>query len=506
MSNSENNNTQIGIVGAGIMGRGIAQLFAQCGYKVHLYDANAEVATEARDFIHGMLERQVERGKYASAEVERILANIRICNKLAQLALCDVLVEAVVESLDVKKRLFAELEKHVRASAILVSNTSSLLISDIASACARPSRVAGLHFFNPVPLMRLVEVIPAVRTAQRVVDGLVALIATTGHRAVIAQDQPGFLVNHAGRGFITEALRLLEEGVAAAADVDNIMREAMGFPMGPFELLDLTGLDVSGKVMQSLYDQFQQDPLFRPSSLIPPRMAAGLFGKKTDAGFYQYQDNQKITPAPPPAPGITLNKVWIGADTSEELAGLLTAAGATLVKTPDEDETIIVLQFWGDDVSSACARLGLAPDRSVAIDPLPDLHLRRTLMISPVTRVAVREGIHGLLAADGAPVTVINDSPGFVSQRILAMMVNIACHIAQRGIASVADIEDAVTLGLGYPLGPFTWGDKIGADRVAGVLTRLFDLTHDPRYRLNPWLRRRVQLGQSLLTEEASRV
>ena len=164
-----------------------------------------------------------------------------------------------------------------------------------------------------------------------------------------------------------------------------------------------------------------------------------------------------------------------------------------------------VLQPWGSDVSHACAGMNLDPTRTVAVDPLPDPGSRRTLMLSPVTAPEVRDSMHGLLAAGGIPVTVINDSPGFISQRILAMIVNIGANIAQRRIASVADIEAAVTLGLGYPAGPLSWGDRIGGARVAEILDNLFELTHDPRYRLSPWLRRRVQCGVSLLTEEVAR-
>ena len=510
MSNSKNDSDKerIGIIGAGVMGRGIAQLFLQSGYPVCLYDADAGALSNAAEFIRKMVNRQVDKGRYTRPDAEKILANLTVCRKTGELSGCHILVEAIVELLEAKKQLFSELEKIVSDTAILVSNTSSLLISDIASACVNPGRVAGLHFFNPVPLMRVVEVIPAVLTEQAVVDELVSLVASTGHRAVVAADQPGFLVNHAGRGFTTEALRILEEGVADPVDVDRVMREALGFRMGSFELLDLTGLDVSGKVMQSVYDQFQQDPMFRPSSLVPPRMAAGLFGRKTHRGFYRYENNEKIEPETGPVPEISLTKMWLDstqADCSGQLAEVLKANGARMADSAAAEDTMVVLQFWGSDVTDACAELNLDPARTVAVDPLPDLNSRRTLMLSPLTTAEVRDSMHGLLSADGIPVTVINDSPGFISQRILAVIVNIAANIAQRRIATVADIEAAVTLGLGYPLGPLSWGDRIGGARIAEILSNMFRLTHDPRYRLSPWLRRRVQSGVSLLTEEAER-
>ena len=498
----------IGVVGAGVMGRGIAQLFLQAGYPVRLYDAQAEARDRAAEFIDNMIGRQVAKGKYTRSEADTMLAGLTRCHAIDELASCRVVIEAVVELPDVKRQLFAELEQIVSAEAILASNTSSLLVSDIAAACTRPARVAGLHFFNPAPLMRVVEVIPATLTDAAVVEQLSALVASTGHRAVVAADQPGFLVNHAGRGYVTEALRILEEGVAQPEDIDRVMREAMGFRMGPFELLDLTGLDVSGKVMQSIYDQFMQEPMYRPSALVAPRLAAGLFGRKTGRGFYRYEDDRKVEPEQAPAPKVTYMKVWLDDEAgavSWQLAEELQAAGARIMDSPVAVDTMVLLQTWGNDVSQQCAESGLDPLRAVALDPLPGLDKRRTLMLSPVTAPQVRDSMHGLLAAGGVPVTVINDSPGFISQRILAVIVNIAANIAQCRIASVSDIEAAVTLGLGYPQGPLSWGDEVGTEAIVEILENLHDQTLDPRYRLSPWLRRRDLCGVPLLTEEVDR-
>ena len=375
------------------------------------------------------------------------------------------------------------------------------------TAVKHPERVAGLHFFNPVPVMKVVEIISAVRTIQCTVDRLKECVETTGHRAVIAQDQPGFLVNHAGRGLYTEGLRILEEQAASHSQVDRLMREAADFRMGPFELLDLTGLDVSGKVMQSIYEQFQQEPRFRPSSLIPPRISAGLYGRKTGAGWYQYEEGKKIDSEPPvPAPLRPDCKVWVdpAADRHAELTALAAEAGAQVVDQPDH-ASLLLIQPWGIDASQACADLGLDGHRCVAVDPLPTLDTHRTLMLTAITCTAARDDAAAILSADGTSITVINDSPGFVVQRILATIVNIGTNIAQRGIASVADIDDAVTIGLGYPAGPLTLGDSIGGKKVMQILEGLQRVTGDPRYRPSQWLRRRVQLGQSLLTTETAR-
>ena len=497
----------IGVIGAGTMGRGIVQLMAQAGHAVLCFDAVAGAAAQAVDAVVALIGRGVEKGRITAETFERIRSAIETADSLEGLAGCDVVIEAIVEDLEVKRRLFVSLEAVVGEAAILASNTSSLTVSEIAAGCRLPERVAGLHFFNPVPLMKVVEVIAAVRTSPRTVQTLAALVEGTGHRAVVTADQPGFLINHAGRGFYTEGLRLLEEQVASPADIDAILRDAAGFRMGPFELLDLTGLDVSSKVMTSIYEQFQHEARFRPSSLVGPRVAAGLFGRKTGEGWYRYQDGKAVAearPAVPPLP--TAQRVWIDplAADAAQLGELVAAAGATVVDSADGDALLLV-QPWGFDATSHCTRHGLDALRSVAVDPLPGLARRRTLMLTVATAPAFRDAAIALLSHGSAPVTTINDSPGFVVQRVLATIVNIAANIAQRGIASVTDLEAAVPLGLGYPKGPLAWGDEIGGGRVLEILRNLQVVTGDPRYRPSPWLVRRVGLGLSLRTPEAAR-
>ena len=499
--------SSIGVVGAGTMGRGIVQLFVQAGHTVRCHDAQPGAAAKAVDYVTGMLARSVEKGRMSQAEFEQACGRMRACGGLTDLGDCEVVVEAIVEDLEVKRSLFRDLEAIVRADAILASNTSSLTVADIAAACSRPQRVAGLHFFNPVPLMKVAEVIAAVRTAPAVVERLRALTEGTGHRAVVAADQPGFLINHAGRGLYTEGLRIVEEQVATPADVDDVLRDAMGFRMGPFELLDLTGLDVSSRVMASIYEQFQQEPRFRPSALVPPRVAAGLFGRKSGEGWYRYEDGKKLTPVPRAAPtlppGLT---VWIDAAATGAagLREIAAAAGVTVVERA-ADAQLVLVQPWGHDATHVALALQVDPARCVAVDPLPPLALRRTLMLTAVTTPAARDAAHALLASDGTPVTLINDSPGFIAQRVMATIVNIAANIAQRGIASVADLEDAVQLGLGYPHGPLGWGDKLGAESILRILQAQLQATADPRYRPSAWLARRVALGLPLTTPEAAR-
>jgi len=497
----------IGVVGTGTMGRGIVQLFAQAGHHVSCYDAQPGAAAKAVEFVTGMIGRGVEKGRLGPADFEQIRARIHACSELSGLASCDVVLEAIVEDLEAKRNLFRTLEGIVADTAILASNTSSLTVSEIAAACAKPQRVAGLHFFNPVPLMKVAEVIAAVRTSPETAQTLRALAEGAGHRAVVTADQPGFLVNHAGRGLYTEGLRIVEEQVAEVADVDDVLRDAAGFRMGPFELMDLTGLDVSGKVMTSIYEQFHQEPRFRPSTLVPPRVAAGLYGRKSGEGWYAYDGDKKSQPAAAPLPPLPGGlSVWVDNHASgcADLLELAIQAGARV--TPDAAQAdVLFVQPWGCDTTTTAIEHGLDARRCVAVDPLPGFALRRTLMLSAVTSAAARDAAHALLASDGTAVTVINDSPGFITQRVLATIVNIAANIAQRGIASVPDIEAAVTLGLGYPRGPLSWGDQIGGERVLTILRNMVAATGDPRYRPSPWLVRRVSLGLSLLTPEAQR-
>jgi len=503
-----NTNRIIGVIGAGTMGRGIVQLFAEAGYRVRLFDAVSGAAGKAVEYVTEMVGKGIAKGRFNPEQGQRILSAIEVAEELAQLAGCAVVIEAVVEDLQIKRSLFAELEGIVGDETILVSNTSSLIIAEIAAGCRVPQRVAGLHFFNPVPLMKVVEVIAAVRTSEQVVATIVAMVESTGHRAVVAQDQPGFLVNHAGRGLYTEGLRILEERVAGVADIDRLLHDAAGFRMGPFELLDLTGLDVSGKVMDSIYNQFLQEPRFRPSPLVPPRVCASLFGRKTGEGWYRYDGSVRVDPEVPPAPrmpaGLT---VWVAPESEQydALVDRIITAGSARVMERAEDAAVQIVQPWGEDATSAGLRLGLDLQRCIAVDPLGLPDKRVTLMQTVSTTSEVRDAAHALFAADGTPVTVINDSPGFVLQRVLATIVNIAADIAQRGIASVTDIEDAVRLGLGYPRGPLAWGDQIGPRRVLQILRHLYQYTGDPRYRPSLWLVRRAAAGLSLLAEEPAR-
>ncbi|WP_455374524.1 3-hydroxyacyl-CoA dehydrogenase [Limibacillus halophilus] len=503
---SEREIERLGIVGAGAMGRGIAQLFAQSGLEVRLFDIEAGAVKAALESVSALWDRLVEKGRLSAAEAEAARARLLPADSLEQFKDCDLVVEAVVEKLEVKTALFAQLEGIVEPGAILASNTSSLSITAIAAACARPGRVAGLHFFNPVPLMKLVEIVAGERSAPETVAALEALVARAGHKGVRVGDTPGFLVNHAGRAYGTEALKLLQEGVAPPVVVDRVAREAGGFRMGPFELLDLTALDVSIPVMESIYQGFYEEPRLKPAEIGRRRLTAGLLGRKAGEGFYRYgEDGQKLlieAPEPPkarlPANLAVAGEGWA----ADALRAWAKAQGLDLL-SPSTAALILVAPL-GEDVSSLCARLDLDAKRTLGMDAVFGLKSHRTLATNPATLPEKAAEALALARKDGTPASLIKDSPGLLLQRLVAGIVNLASEIAQLGIASPADIDAAVTLGLGYPKGPLAWGDALGPEKVLEILRGLAAATGDPRYRPSLWLRRRAELGLSLLTEEGA--
>lgn len=498
------------VVGAGVMGTGIAQIAAQAGLSVRLFDTREGAAAAARAQLSKTFDTLATKGKIARSDAEAALARVEVADRLEALAPCDLVVEAIVERIDVKQSLLTALEAIVADDCILASNTSSLSVTAIARACRHPERVAGFHFFNPVPLMKVVEVVDGLDTDPRVGDALLALAARMGHRGVRAKDTPGFIVNHAGRAYGTEGLKILGEGVAPAGDVDRILREAASFRMGPLELFDLTGLDVSHPVMESIYGQFYQEPRCRPSVLTRQMLEAGRIGRKVGRGFYRYADGKTIDPPQPqPVPAVdTLPPVWIFAETDADrsaLGDLVRTLGARLEDGGRPSaEALCLVAPYGYDATLAADLAGSDPRRTVAVDLLVGLDRHRTLMTTPATDPTFRDAAHALFARDGVGVTVVRDSVGFVVQRTLAAIVNLACDIAQQQIAGVDDIDEAVRLGLGYPRGPLAWGDALGPARLLTILSRMLEITGDPRYRPSPWLRRRATLGLSLRHEEAA--
>lgn len=494
---------RIGVIGAGAMGRGIAQLFASAGLPVRLYDSNPQTVEQALAFNRELLERAVAKGKLSPEALAATMQRLLPTHSLDELADCDLLIEAIIEDLGAKQALLAELEKRVAPDAVLASNTSSLSVTRIAARCRHPERVAGFHFFNPVTLMRIVEVVRGQHTDASVVRRLSRLAEQAGHFPAVSPDSPGFIVNHAGRAFSTEALRILGEGIASPAQIDRILRDGVGFRMGPFELLDLTGLDVSHAVMESLYQQFYQDPRYTPSPLAAQRVAGGLLGRKSGEGFYRYRDGQPVREAEEQHDSVLLNRpYWLDSQDPElrhRVAAILTLGGVVLeTGEGPSSRAICLVTPLGVDASTRIDALGLPPDRSLALETFTELDRRRVLMRQPALDPALEAQARQALGSDGVPVEVINDSPGFICQRVIAGIVNLGCEIAQRGIATPVTLDRAVQLALGYPFGPLAFGEHYGAARILTILQGLQACYGEARYRPSPWLRRRVQLDLPL--------
>ena len=488
-------NLQLGIVGAGAMGGGIAQVAISAGVQVLLFDQNPSAAEATRKAVIGRLERRIEKGTSSREEVDRAVACLRVVDELSHLADRQVIIEAIVEDLEIKRDLFRQLEALVADDCVLASNTSSLPIGAIARVCRRPERVAGLHFFNPVPVMRLVEVIRGPESDPAVVKALHGLGRRLGRTPVEVPDSPGFLVNLGGRAFTTEGLAILQERVATPAQIDAVMRDGFGFRMGPFELMDLTGMDVNFPVTRLVHEAFFHDPRLRSTTLHRSLYEAGRLGRKTGQGHYRYVDGKPQAPsADAPVSGDPAGKLVL-LEPDERLQAFAAELGVELACDDDGSSPLLAAPV-GEDCTELSRRSGADPRRLVAVDLLPDTATRVTVMGAPNVDPDIRQSVVNVLGRSRR-VTLIKDSPGFIAQRLLAMIANLGCEMAQIGLASPADIDTAMKLGLNYPKGPLEICDHVGCRTTFRILERMQALTGDDRYRPSQWLRRRADLGLS---------
>ena len=493
----------VGVVGTGAMGRGIAQVTAQGGIKAVMFDAAPGGAAKAKAGIVEVLKGLAIKGRLTDADVAKAEANLGVADRIEDLKACHIVVEAVFENLEVKQKLFGELEAVIAPDAILASNTSSIRIASIARSLKHRDRVCGMHYFNPVPLMKLVEVIRAADTARWVVDAMVALGKRQTRVPVIVGDTPGFLVNLGGTAIGTEGLRIYQEGRASVSQVDAVMRDSCGFRMGPFELMDLTGLDVNFPARKIIYEGFFHDRRMTPSPYHESLFAAGKLGRKTGGGWYAYDaKGAKVDPgadhvssAPPATSAVVMDSH------NEKLVQLVVASGAETLAVDDGKSPILVAPVGKDATTEAIER-GLDPKRTVAIDLTGDTAKRVTLMMPPGADKAVGDAAAAMFARSGTKVTMIKDSPGFIAQRMCAMIANLGCEMAMIGIASAADVDTAMTLGLNYPRGPLALADWLGVKACHEILVQIQAITGDDRYRPSQWLRRRAMLGMSATTVE----
>ncbi len=495
--------TKVFVVGAGIMGAGIAQVAAQAGHHVRLHDAREGAAVEAKARLAASLDALVAKGKLAADAVRSTLARIEPAKALADAADCGLVIEAVVEKLDVKRALLRELEGVVAEDAVLASNTSSISVTALANGLRAPGRLVGMHFFNPVPLMKLVEVVSGLHTEPPIAAAIFELSKAWGKVPVHARSTPGFIVNRIARPYYAETLALLLERAATPAELDACLRGA-GFRMGPCELMDLIGHDTNLSVTESVYGANFADKRFVPSLVQRDLVDGGWLGRKSGRGFYDYRGAAaplRLEPGdfePAPLPAATKLVLHGRGVAVERWAAAATQAGRDFERDPGSAWT---------GLAADGAQLRLTDGR-------------------PAARVAAEEGVRDLAVFDfaaavngGAPGTVLawaasagsseawsaqaagwlraagwspqrlQDAAGLVVARTLAMLINEAADAVQQGVCSEEGADLAMKLGVNYPAGPFEWLARWEAGAIVHLLDQLDAHYRGERYRASPWLR-----------------
>jgi 3-hydroxybutyryl-CoA dehydrogenase len=507
----------IGVLGAGTMGSGIAQLGARTGARTLLYDPIPDALERGLERAREGLRKEAGRGRLSEEQERAAQEALEPVGEMEALAGCELVIEAAPERLELKHELYARLAEIVSPECVLATNTSSLLVTAIAAAASEPQRVVGMHFFNPAPLMPLLEVVAGERSGERAIALARATGEAMGKDVIVAADGPGFLVNRCNRPFGLEALRLLQERLAGIEEIDRVCRVEGGFRMGPFELMDLVGVDTGLEVSRSFYEQSFGEPRWRPSPISVRYVAAGLHGRKTGRGYYDYgQGAHRPEDPPPPAPGGGEGVIVIAGDSrlAGELREAAQAAGYD-VRAPSDPLGDALPSLFVDcsleapppgphPPSPGGARLLLLARGSLAaldgtgssvgfhvVPPLEGaqlVELTRSATSSPLAAQRAER----LFQALGKHVAWVGDAPGLVLGRIVCQVINEAAFALGEGVGSAEDIDLGMVLGLSHPRGPFAWTEAIGIEHVMAVLLALHREYREERYRPAPELRRRL--------------
>lgn len=498
----------VGIVGAGTMGEGIAQVAASSGHRVLLLDVRPGAAGDAIERIATRMHRSVEKGKRSAADAADIVAKLRVAKRLEDFGDVGLVIEAAIEDIDAKREIFTRLESIVGSDVILASNTSSISITAISGSVADPTRVAGFHFFNPAPAMALVEVIAGLATSAATMNSLFDLAVSWGKTPIRAISSPGFVGNRVARPFYAESLRMLEEGVADAATIDALVRSAGGFPMGPFQLMDLVGIDVNLAVSTSVWEATSLDPRFAPSFIQREMVASGRLGRKTGRGFHRYDEDRPTVAPDIVVPGPIPELVEVVGDPGpfQGLIDRLIAGDVRVDRVFGSDPHLRIGSVRVALTNGATATtLKLSPNTAV-VDLAHDYSAVSMLGAAVADGAApdTMSAVAGMLAGAGIRCVALDDSPGLVVARIVASLVNLAADTVHFGIASANDVDTAMRLGFGYPYGPLEWGDRLGPSWVADVIGNLQAYYQEGRYRVSPLLRRRVAAGATLASPRGS--
>lgn len=488
----------IAVIGAGTMGAGIAQVAAKAGYSVLLYDAAKGAAQAGVDNTAKGLDKLVARGRMTAADQQALIARITPVDSIEELAPSALVIEAIIEDLGIKQGLFKQLESLCDENVILASNTSSLSISSIGAVLERPERLLGMHFFNPAPIMKLVEVISGLVTDKEVAETVFDTAAVWGKRAVHARSTPGFIVNRVARPFYAEGIRVLEEGGADIATIDAMLRESGGFRMGPFELMDLIGHDVNYAVTCSVHAAYYGDARFTPSLTQKELVDGGYLGRKTGRGFYQYNDSEKPQATTAAAVSAPKQVTFVGHSTiMESLAGLIETAGISAnFEEGDEPQLIVgAARLCLTDGRMACERAYDNDwDNLVLFDLALDYQQASRIALAPsdASSTQALEDATGLFQALGKAVSVIDDVPGMCVMRAVCMLANEGSDAVNQGVCNAEAVDIAMTNGVNYPKGPLQWADEIGLNQVCYILDNLAACYGDGRYRVSPLLRRKA--------------
>ena len=498
----------VAVIGAGAMGSGIAQIAAQAGHAVRLFDTRMGAAEKARAAIAETLAGLAAKGKLDATAAAASATRIVAVHALGDCVSAGLVIEAIVEDLGEKRSLFRELEKIVPATTILASNTSSLSITALAAGLKHPGRVAGMHFFNPVPLMKLVEVVSGLATDPATADTIAATAAAWGKDPVRTTSTPGFIVNRCARPFYGEALRLLAERAADAATLDALMREAGGFRMGAFELMDLIGNDVNFAVTRSVWEACYHDPRYAPSVLQQERVAAGFFGRKSGRGYFDYKPGTT-----PPSPSTVAKQAspkradlhgdpGLAAPLVERLAASVEIERHDALRGfPDGALAVGDAVVALSDGLTATARGAATSTRNLVLFDLAlDYAACKRLALAPADSCAPEAfaAAAGLFQAAGIAVSRIDDVAGLVVMRTVAALANEAADAVTHGIATAADVDVAMRKGVNYPRGPLRWADDVGVSRIRDVLVHLATHYGEDRYRVSPLIARRHATGGAL--------
>jgi 3-hydroxybutyryl-CoA dehydrogenase len=457
----------VGVIGAGTMGAGIAQLAARSGARTILHDPLPDALERGTRYARDGLDKEAAKGRLSAAEADAAATRIEPVDELAALAPCELVIEAAPERIALKHELYKRLsEEIVGEECVLATNTSSLLVTAIAAAARNPERVVGMHFFNPAPLMRLLEVVAGAQSSEQALALAHATGEAMGKTVIRAHDGPGFLVNRCNRPFGLEALRLLQERIAEVETIDRIVRLGGGFRMGPFELMDLVGVDTGFEISKSFFEQSFYEPRWQPSPISARYVAAGLHGRKTGRGYYDYSSSSPHRPEDPEPPQRSAGAIVRG-------DGALAQALRTIAP--------------GDGTGPEIAVDGLGG--TVEGEPFYALV---PLALVEVTGEAGERAFGGL----GLHTARVQPSPVGVLPRIACQVINECAFALGEGVGSAADIDAGMVLGLSHPRGPLAWADELGLDNVLAVLDLLWEEYREERYRPAPALRRLARTGR----------